>query len=297
MELRQLRYFVVLAQELHFGRAAGRIHIAQSALSQQIKKLEGELGTALLTRSTHGVALTETGRVLLEEATKVLQQVRQAETAVIQAENGAYGKLSIGFVESALWDVMPRLIKQFHLRYPQVELVPRHMNTLEQMQALQSGEIQVGLVGARFALPGLQFHSIRQEGCLLAVPAWHPLAKEQQVSLKALSEEPFVAIRRACGPFYFDSFIQLCMDSGFSPRIVLTADEMQPLLAFVASGMGVALIHASARQIRQDLCYLPVQGVQGPRYEILLAWDGRDPSPVLRHFLDEARQVIRQERF
>lgn len=293
MELRQIRYFVILAEELHFGNAAKRIHIAQSALSQQIKKLEDELSTLLFSRDKHSVALTDTGKVFLIESKKILEQVRQAETVASQVANGYQGKLSLGFVESALWNVMPELIRGFRNKYPKVEIVPHHMNTIEQIEALRNGHIDAGLVGTKFDLPGVNFLSIKKDKCLLAVPTWHPLAKRKKIDLRNLSNESFVAIRRESGPFYYDYFIQNCMDNGFSPDIVLTADEMQPLLAFVSSGIGIALIHESAKHIRQDLCYIPITGVSGPRYEIALAWNAYKDSIVLNHFIDEAKEILK----
>lgn len=292
MELRQIRYFVILAEELHFGRAAKRICIAQSALSQQIQKLEDELGSSLFTRNTHKVELTETGFVFLKRARSILDEVRQAETAVSQAEHGYSGKLTMGFVEAALWDIAPPLIRSFIQKYPQVEFVPYQMNTLTQIEALKRHKLQIGIVGSKVPLPDFDYHLIREEECVLAVPSWHPLANKKQVAIKDLANERFVAIRRESGAFYFDQFIQTCMDNGFSPTIVLTADKMQPLLAFVAGGIGVTLIHESAKNFRKDLCYIPLNGVIQTRYKLFLTWRVNEQSKVVTNFVEEARSIF-----
>ncbi len=294
MELRQIRYFVVLAEELHFGRAAKRIYIAQSALSQQIQKLEEELGSPLFTRNTHKVALTETGFVFLKHAKIILKEVRHAEDSVTQAAKGYSGKLTIGFVEAALWDIGPKLIRSFNQKYPKVELVPHQMNTLTQLEALKQQKLQIGIVGKKVPLLGVNYQLIREEAWLLALPSWHPLVNGKQAAFEDLAEERFIAIRRESGAFYFDQFIQTCMDNGFSPNIVLTADKMQPLLAFVASGMGIALIPESARNIRDDLCYVALKGVIKKRYKLFLAWQASEQSKVVENFVEEAVLIFPQ---
>lgn len=292
MELRQIRYFVTLAEELHFGRAAKRICIAQSALSQQIQKLEEELGSSLFDRTTHKVALTETGLIFLKHARSILNEVRQAEAAVSQAAQGYSGRLAVGFVEAALWDMAPQLIRSFNQKYPHVELVPHQMNTLTQIKALKENKLQIGIVGAEVPHPNLDYHLIREEEWFLALPSWHPMANEKQVAIKDLADERFIAIRRESGAFYFDQLIQTCMDNGFSPTIVLTADKMQPLLAFVASGIGIALIHESAKNIRDDLCYIPLTGIVKNHYKLLLAWQINEQSKVIEKFVTEAISTL-----
>ena len=288
MELRQIRYFVVLAEELHFGRAASKIPIAQSALSQQIKKLEEELNGQLFYRDTHQVLLTEVGEVFLKQATSILTAVHEAEAAVEQTIRGEHGTLRIGFVEAALWDILPTLIHSYKQKYPHVDIIPHQMTTAMQLDALMQDQIQLGIVGSQRPDPAIQYHLIREERCLLALPPTHPLTKKETIAIHDLVNEPFVAIRREAGAFYFDQFIQTCMANGFSPTIALTADNMQSLLAFVAAGMGIALIHESSKNSRSDLCYREVEGNIPTLYNLFFAWKHQNPANALTHFLNEA---------
>ncbi|GCF94358.1 LysR family transcriptional regulator [Enterococcus florum] len=288
MELRQIRYFVILAEELHFGRAAARIPIAQSALSQQIKKLEDELNSSLFYRDKHQVVLTEVGKVFWQHALRILQTIKETETAVSQLIDGEYGTLNIAFVEAALWDIIPRLISSYKQKHPNVEIIPHQMNTHMQIEALSQDWIQLGIVGAKLTAPDIHYYPIREERCLLALSPNHPLSEKKSVDIKDLAKERFVAIRREAGTFYFDQFIQTCMENGFSPNIVLTADRMQSLMAFVASNMGVALIHESSRNIRSDLRYLEVDGIISSPYQLFFAWKNQKNTNTLAYFLKEA---------
>lgn len=288
MELRQICYFVVLAEELHFGRAAERIPIAQSALSQQIRNLEEELGSRLFDRDTHMVALTETGDVFLKQALNILAALREAEMAVARTETGDYGKLNIGFVEAALWEVIPSLIRSFKEKFPHVEIRPHQMNSLSQIDALHQNEIQVGIVGTASLRSDLNYRLLRNEPYFAALPFDHPFAKRQKIQITDLTKENFVVIRRESGTFYYDQFIQTCMANGFSPNIVLTADRMQALLAFVASDIGIALIHESAKMIRSDLCYLPIEGKIPEPYSLFIAWKDQNPDILVENFLEKA---------
>lgn len=284
MELRQIRYFVILAEELHFGRAAEKIPIAQSALSQQIKNLEEELDACLFHRDTHKVALTEVGEVFLKQAQKILAVIRETEEAVSQTVDG----LNMGFVEAAFYEVLPNLLRSFKQKYPLVEIIPHQLNSQAQIDGLKHEELDVGIVGTKMLLPDVNYHLIREEAHYLAIPSWHPLAQQKEIRLKNLANENFVAIRRSAGAFYYDQFIQACMTNGFSPTIALTADRMQTLLAFVASGFGVALVHESARTIRNDLIYLPLKGNGPEPYKLFFAWRNQKQSNIAEKFIEEA---------
>ena len=287
MELRQVRYFVAVAEELHFGRAADKIGIAQPALSQQIKQLETELGGELLMRTKRKVLLTDAGKLFLEQAKSLLAHTEYAESITRRAFSGLLGKMVIGFVESATWDILPRILSAYNQKYPDVKVVIRKLNTHEQSEALKNHSIDVGISGFSIEDPALCIRTVRQERYWVALPKGHRLSGQVAVCIADLKNEKFIASNRETGRIYFDMMVQTCMSAGFSPQIVQTADELSTMLSLVSCGMGIALIHESVKNYRPDLVYKPLEDVDTIAYQLSFAWRKEDTAPTLSRFVQE----------
>jgi DNA-binding transcriptional LysR family regulator len=291
MELRHLRYFVAVAEELHFSRAAKRLHIAQPPLSQQIRSLEDELGVQLLQRTKHQVQLTAAGQLFLEEARRTLAQADQAIQTVQRASRGEIGRLVIGFPTSAAYSVLPDILRAFREQSPSVELVLHELNTALQVDRLQDGSLDLGFVHPPFITDNLRSLTILKEPFVAAIPATHPLAARSQISLKALANEPFILFPRHVGPGFYDQIVSLCQNAGFSPRVVQEARLMQTIVCLVAAAMGVALVPSSLQNLqRPGVVYKPIQALTA-RVETAVAWRQDDPSPVLQAFLQVVKQI------
>ena len=261
MELRHLRYFVAVAEELHFGRAAERLHIAQPPLSQQIKALENELGVQLLARTKRKVELTPAGRLFLDEARLTLSQAARAQRIAVEADKGVRGRLRIGFVTSASYSILPVLVRRFRRDFPFIDLDLVEMIPSRQIEALEQGRIDVGILRPPVEGAGLVLETILEEPLVAALPSDHRLAVQKTVSLKMLAEEAFVFFPRHHGPGIYDVVMHACHAAGFSPRISYAPNEMQTILAYVAAGLGVSIVPQSLSGFHQgSIQYLPVHG-------------------------------------
>jgi len=294
MELRHLRYFIAVAEELHFGRAAERLHMAQPPLSHQIQKLEAELEVQLFHRTKRSVQLTDAGLVFLEEAHLTLTQAERAVVSARRANRGEIGRLVIGFVSSAMYDVLPDILRVYRERFPGVNLVLREMPTMQQVHALYNGRINTGFIRPPLNDQALRVETILREPLLAALPEHHFLSSQSQISLEALAKEPFVLFPRHLGPSFYDQIVSLCLKAGFSPNAVQEAVEMQTIVSLVAAGIGVALVPASLRNLqRVGVVYKDIQGA-APLAEIAMLWRKDDASPALLAFLNVVREVIHQ---
>jgi DNA-binding transcriptional LysR family regulator len=296
MELRQLRQFVALADELHFTRAAARVGISQPALSLQIRQLEDELGVSLFRRTRRRVELTAAGEVLLTEARRMLSQMDWAVGAARRAEHGEVGRLALGFVGPATYSVLPPILRAFHERFPDVELDVDELNTGQQLPAIREGRLQLGFL--RPPLPadsaGLVIEPVLQEAVVVALQRGHPLAGDARVRLSDLAEEPLLIVRRDLEPTLYDGYMRLCADAGIMPRVLHEANPLHLIIGLVAAGLGFTLLPASVRKLqRPDVVYRPIDP-QPPRVEIAAAWRIDEPSPVLREFLGVMREVVSQ---
>ncbi|MBN3812138.1 LysR family transcriptional regulator [Paraburkholderia sp. Ac-20347] len=245
MELKQLRYFVAVAEELHFGRAARRLFISQPALSFDIRKFEEQLGVQLLERSNKAVALTNAGFVLLEEARRLLAQADEVRRIAERSAHGLAGRLRIGFVNSMLYRGLPEAVRRFEADHPAVEVVLREMNTIEQVHALQRLQIDLGFAHwGRFPAE-VQSQTLFSEPFLCCLPAGHRLAKRRRIDLAALAREPFILFPRSVSPHYHDQIIATCVEAGFSPQIRHEARLWQTVVTMVEFGMCIALVPAA----------------------------------------------------
>ena len=287
MKLRHLRYFVAVGDELNFGRAALALHIAQPPLSRAIRALEAELGATLFDRGTRGVRLTGAGAALLPEARRLLRDAEAFRDGARQYAAGAAGTLSIGFVSTAAYNVLPRIVPAFRARRPGVRLALREATSDVQPAALASGELDVGFLIPGSRDPALAYAPLHREPLVAALPArrrW-PV----RVSLRSLAGEAFILFPREVAPELHDAIVSLCRKAGFAPRIGQEAIQMQTIVSLVAGGMGVSLVPASLEHMRRDgVVYRPL-AERGPRVEIGLAWRAADDSPLTRAFVAEAR--------
>lgn len=288
MELRQVRYFVAVAEELHFGRAAGRVHVAQPALSKQVMNLEHELGARLLNRRGRKVELTEAGRVFLERARVILEGVAEAELATARAGRGETGRLTVGFTGMALYGATPRIVKAFGERHPGVDIALREMNTPAMTEAVLAKRVDVGFMHPPVGESGeeLAVERMMSEPLIAALPEGHPLSGLPEVPLGRLAEERFVIVPRDEGPELHDRIMGTCHASGLSPTVAnRSAPSQTTALGLVAAGVGVSLVWECMRNLgRSGVVYRPLAG-QTPRLETALAWRKDDPSPILASFL------------
>ena len=293
MELRQLQYFLAVAEELNFSRAAARLGIAQPPLSRQIHQLEQELGIELFRRTKRRVELTEAGRVFLKEARQILSQVEQGVQVAQRASRGEIGRLVVGFEGSSTYDVIPVSLKVYRERFPEVDLVVYAMTTEEQIQALLENRISIGFVVSPLNDKRLAIEIILREALILAIPESHPLVARNQVRVRELEGESFIMFQRNRGCGLYDQVISLCQRAGFSPKVIQEADEMQVILGFVAAGLGITLLSASVQQFqRPGVVYRTLQP-STPNIALALAWRRDDPSAVLQAFIEVVRECLR----
>lgn len=292
MELRHLRYFVAVAEELHFGRAAERLCIAQPPLSQQIQQLERELGFSLFNRTQRRVELTAAGQLFLNEARNAMASLEKAAAAGRRVARGEVGWLGIGFVGTATYQLLPALISAFRERYPDVELALRELVSARQADALRDKRIHVGLARPALDEEGIVCEPLLQESLLVTLPTGHPLAALKTISLDSLAAEPFILFPRHPKPSYADYVFSVCAEAGFAPNVVQESAEVHTAISLVAAGMGITLVPASVQTAhREGVVYIPLTE-PAPVSELYVAYRTGDETPVLRAFLEVARNLF-----
>lgn len=293
MELRHLRYFLAVAEELHFGRAAARLHIAQPPLSQQIRQLERELGYDLFLRTQRRVRLTEAGAAFREEARGLLDRLEQAKAAAGRIARGEAGALAVGFVASATYALLPRLYRRFRARHPEVALALEEMSTAEQVDALRAGRIQLGLARPPVGDDALAAEPLADEPLVAALPVRHPLAARKELPLRALAHEPFVLFPRRPRPGWIDVVQGACHASGFRPAVAQEVLELSTAVTLVAAGVGVTLVPASAQALRlEGVAYRPLRD-PAPSTRLLALRRPDERRAVVDRFLEVARELVR----
>lgn len=290
IELRQLRYFVAVAEEGHVTRAATRLGIQQPPLSQQIKALEAALGAKLFERKPRGVELTEAGRILLERARIVLSEAEKAVAAVQRAAKGEVGRLAVGLTSSSsLNPFVLRVLRKFRETVPEVVLKLEESSTVELVDALRRGVIDIAFVrSAAGATPELKAHPLLDEEMIVALPSRHGLARgAKSVALSALSREDFILYRRSQGPGLYDAIVTACGNAGFSPRVVQEAPRMLSTLSLVAAGLGVSIVPASMQRLSVDgVVYRPLSKARGLRAPIIMLTPDTPGSTARARFVD-----------
>ncbi len=285
IELRHLRYFVAVAQELHFGRAAERLGITQPVLSDQIRRLETLLGVQLLHRTKRVVQLTEPGKSFLVDVIQVLEQTDAAIATVRRAAQGKFGKLAIGYTGPALYTVLPEIVRTFRDRNPNIEITLHEHCTPAQEAALFADKIHVAFLHPPID-SNVQLQTVLQEPMVVALPENHPLAHRSFLSIKELAQDSFILFPRDIGPYLYSQIIGLCNRAGFNPRVVQEATPQPTMIGLVAAGIGIAFVSASMQTIsRPGVVYRQLQE-EAPTLQLAIAWKNEQKSPVLQNFLN-----------
>jgi DNA-binding transcriptional LysR family regulator len=300
VELRYLRYFVTVAARQSFTRAAEELRVAQPAISQQIKSLEGELGVSLLHRTKRSVKLTAAGNAFLYEAKEILARAELSQQIARRAARGETGSLAIGCVGAGASAFLPELIRTYRKRFPAVRVHLFELTPEQQLQAFAREKIDVGFMRALAASDEKNFtqERIYRDCLMLAVPETHAFAKARQVRLEKFAREDFVMFRRSEAPKLFDQMTQLCAKAGFIPQIVSEPPMIQTLLLAVAAGIGVAIVPGCVRSFHQPgVTILPVRPVP-PIIDFVLIRPKGEPSPTVSAWLELVRgrlPAIRQQ--
>ena len=286
MKLSQIEYFVVLADELHFGRAADRLHRSQPPLSRQIRMLEEELGVTLFMRNAQRVTLTEAGRTFLHEIRPILARIRHAATAAQRAATGELGQITVGVTGSAMFGIVPTILKAFRRSHAGVSVELRQSPKGEQLNALRERRLTIGFVRSLTQDEELAHDLILEEPLVVALSRENALAAQPALRLKDLAAQGFVLYRGQSSPSIADQIVHFCQQAGFSPRVVQEAEDMQSAAALAALDMGVTLVAASLQQMQlRDLVYRPLLGTgPQPMTRLYAVYRRDDPSPALLAF-------------
>jgi DNA-binding transcriptional LysR family regulator len=292
MELRHFRYFVAVADEKNFTRAARRLGITQPSLSSQIRQFETEAGTPLLRRETRGVELTDAGKLMFEEARIILAQVERAKAGVARRARGETGKINIGAAGATYFHpLIPAIIREFRKTHPDVVLTPEESNTSLLLARLRAGAIDLAFVRPPFSsTDGLRFEPLVKEPILMVLPAAHPLARSKSAPLSALAKEQIILFTRTINPPVYDAILAAFGRAGFSPHLAQDAPQVPSAIPMVAAGLGVTLVPQSLSRLHPDgVVFVPVEG-PALAAEISLAYRRTQRSAAVRNFVIVARR-------
>ena len=290
IDLKQLKYFLAVAEEKSFSRAAERLHISQPPLSQQIMKLESELGVRLFTRTTRSFELTVAGKALMVEAAELLAKMRMTIDTIRQIDRGEVGRLRVGIVGSAMWGPIPGMLEQFQSQFPRVTWTIHELGPNDQWEALRNRQIDVGFWREpRIEPEVLKQANLRQDLCFpenvcVAMNEKHPLASQDAIELIDIANEPMLTLHltQSAEPRYL---IQCCVNAGFEPMIFQEAAEPQTLLAMVGAGLGVALLPQTTGRIGwPGVKFMPIR-TNPPSANLYISYLAQDDAPVVRAFL------------
>jgi len=291
VDVRRLRYFLAVAEELHFGRAAERLHIAQPALSRQIASLESAIGALLFDRTRSHIHLTAAGEALLPRARDILARVADAARVARRAAEGKVGVIQIGFVGSATFSILPGILNAFRTSHPEVELVLHAMNTAELKVALIARSIDVAFARPGILDPEIVNEVVFREPLVVALPENDPIAAQSYIALADLATRPFVLYPRHPRPSFADTILQLCRNEGFAPDIAQETMEIQTALSLVSVGAGVSLVpEATSGAQLQGVAYRPIVG-EAPQTELSLDYRRDNRSAVLATFCALVRSM------
>jgi DNA-binding transcriptional LysR family regulator len=293
MEFRQFRYFIAVAQELSFSRAAKRLHVSQPPLSRQVSSLEDELGVRLLNRNKHKVSLTDAGSLFLIHAQDVVEGMETAATMARKVAQGEIGRLVLGYGGVAAYTYVPSILRRFREQYPAVKITLEQMPLLDQLDALRSRKIDIGFVLLPCAERSVHTEPMMRDSLVLAVSPDHSFATQSGVRIRQLGSCDFVMFPRNKMVGYQRHIVEMCRRAGFMPNIVKEAHPMESLLGLVASGLGVAVVPATAKRIQiSDVSYVPILD-KDAHMDFGFAWNKDNLSPVVREFMGTARTVLK----
>jgi len=280
IDIKHLRYFAMLAETLHFGRAAQRLHLSQPALSRQIAALEGELGVVLFERGTRAVALSAAGRRFADDARALLAGLEQAARNAQAAAQGEQGALSVGFTMCAAYSVVPGLARTYGAAYPAVELQIRELFPADLLTQLGDGKIDAAITFPIERTAGIRVREIHREPLCAVLAADHRLAGAAAIELSGLAGDAFVQSPREVSAVLHDAILGCCKRAGFEPQIRLEAQLQQTILTLVAERVGVALVPQSMRRTQlEGIVFKPL--VEAPEIQLVLAWREQNHNPCL----------------
>ena len=291
-DIRQLQRFVAVATERNFRRAAARLHVSQPPLSESIRQLEAEIGSPLLIRTRPHVELTRAGEVMLERARLILSQLDESVQLVRAVAAGRSGQLTVGFFPTATYEILPRVLRRYRERYPDIGLRFVELTTPEQPDALEQKHIDVAL----FLAPtvdrrGIEQTTIHKEPLLVALSAEHRLAPREQIGLQELRDEPFVFIPPRWGTGYHARVSNACQEAGFTPNVIEEVEQLHTMVSLVSAGLGVSIVAASVSRFQPP--NVVFRSLDDPELyiEFGLAWRADDRSPAVAAFCETARGV------
>lgn len=292
MTLKQLRYFIAVAEELHFGRAAQRLSISQPPLSFNIARLEEALGYRLLDRSSRKVELTAAGKVFYSEACRILRVVEQARLLGSRASIGQSGSIRIGFVGTAIFSPISEALRQFDLEHPNTLISVHELNSFEQIDALQGNQIDFGILYQRSIPDSLNFQILYREPFVCALPAPHPVAQKKSIHLRSLKDESFVLPPRYFSSEYHNRIMSMCIKEGFTPHIRYEARTNAIATVLVAAGFGVAIVPASISRIAIDgLCFRPLANTS-VQSELIGVWRKGNHEKLIQPLLTKLAALL-----
>lgn len=289
MELRHLRYFLAVCEELHFGRAARRLHISQPPLSQQIRQLEEDLHAQLFYRTRRKVELTDAGRVFAGEARLILQQVERAAGLAVEANRSKLSRLVVT-CSPANVDVVLKILKDFAGRYPKIHIVVKSLVTPQQVESLRNGRVDVGFLTLPVDGEGLTIETLWRERLVVALPETHPLAARKRIPLRALAGETLIIFPLYMSPGRFQLIARMCQSAGFSLHVVHEVDNIHAMLELISLGFGLSLMRASVAEIRKKgVVFRELQ--HSPIVETGVAYKRENRSEALGLFLDLSKEL------
>ncbi|HEX7653263.1 MAG TPA: LysR family transcriptional regulator [Verrucomicrobiae bacterium] len=286
MELRQLRYFVAVAEELSFRRAAERLHLAQPALSAQVKNLENQLDVKLLERTTRTVRLTAAGRALLQEARNVLGAVTQAEQSAKQAHIGLVGTLRLGMIAPTATPRLANTLREHRQRFPGVQLALYELTSAEQLRRLRAGELDVGLLRPPVAFSELNWINVEESRLVLAAPAGHRLTVKRKIEWADFDGEGLVMIQPGLQHGFYDGFLTACSQAGAKVHPAIHAHDIQTKMWLISAGFGVAPTSVLMMEVKRPGLVFRELPSGLPPIKTALVWRGVDESPLVRNFLE-----------
>jgi DNA-binding transcriptional LysR family regulator len=291
IELRHLRYFLAVAEELHFGRAARRLGISQPPLSLQIRQLESKLGVQLFERTKRRVALTDGGRALLGEGKRLMGEFTGIGELVRRAASGESGSLTVAFTASVMFETLPSIIRRFRADFPRVHVELREIGTGVQLVALRTGDLDIGFVRQPPPDHQLEFETVMTERLVLVLSRTHPLARRQTVRLRDVANDDWVLPPREHTPGFHSQVMALFHEAGINPRVVQMSREIYTTVSLVDAGVGVTIIPATMTTMGwKGVRYYPLRSKLGVT-RIAAAWRRDNANPTLTGFLDIARSV------
>ena len=291
MELRHVRSFIAVAEELNFGRAARRLGMSQPPLSKQIQALESAIGVTLFERSKSGVRLTKGGEAALREAYRLVEQADRVQQAARQAEAGESGQLTIGYLPSAFYEVLPQLLARYREKWPEVEVSLKEFNTTGAVQELRNGRIDAAVIRIAQSVEPLQSMLLRSERCFVALPGAHPLAKSALLRLEDLAGQTFVVPSSQAFPRYYNAILEAFVKAKVRPRFRHEALSIATLLSVVASGIAVSLVPRSLQDSATNgVAFVPLVETI-PIVDMSLVWNGNAPTRLVENLIAVAKTV------